>query len=143
MIVLSFCSCQKVIDLKLNDADIKYVVEGIITDQPGVCKVNLTQSKPFYENNQFPGISGATVTIKDNDVEFSLAETRPEYMKPIYLMVLPVMYTSCQCLSTTKYSLLRAKCRCPFYWIHFIFRTGLLASLNLQLLDIMILPVLG
>ena len=75
--VLSFCSCQKVIDLKLNEADIKYVVEGIITNEPGVCKVTLTQSKPFYENNQFPGISGAIVTIKDNDVEFSLPETQP------------------------------------------------------------------
>jgi hypothetical protein len=75
--ILSFCSCQKVIDLKLNDADIKYVVEGIITNEPGICKVNLTQSKPFYENNQFPRISGAIVTIKDNDVEFSLPETQP------------------------------------------------------------------
>src|SRR6476469_1825372 len=75
--VLSFCSCQKVINLKLNDADIKYVVEGIITNEPGVCKVTLTQSKPFSENNQFPGISGAIVTVKDNDVEFSLPETQP------------------------------------------------------------------
>ena len=77
LVILSLCSCQKVIDLKLNDADIKYVVEGIITNEPGVCKVNLTQSKPFYENNQFPGIRGAIVTVKDNDVEFSLPETQP------------------------------------------------------------------
>src|SRR5580765_3541146 len=75
--VLSFSSCQKVIDLKLNEADTKYVVEGIITNEPGVCKVTLTQSKPFYENNQFPGIRGATVTVKDNDVEFLLPETQP------------------------------------------------------------------
>ena len=51
--VLSFCSCQKVIDLKLNDADIKYVVEGIITNEPGVCKVNLTQSNPFMKTINF------------------------------------------------------------------------------------------
>ena len=75
--LVSFCSCQKVIDLKLHDADIKYVVEGLITNEPGVCKVNLTQSKPFYEDNQFPGVSGAIVTVKDNDVEFSLPETQP------------------------------------------------------------------
>src|SRR6476620_6722519 len=77
LMILFFCSCQKVIDLKLNEADIKYVVEGIITNEPGVCKVNLTQSKPFYENNQFPGVSGAIVTVKDNGVEFSLPETQP------------------------------------------------------------------
>ncbi|HEV8505327.1 MAG TPA: DUF4249 domain-containing protein [Chitinophagaceae bacterium] len=75
--ILSLCSCQKVIDLKLHDADIKYVVEGVISNEPGVCTVNLTQSKPFYENNQFPGISGAIVTVKDNDVEFALPETQP------------------------------------------------------------------
>jgi len=75
--VLSLCSCQKVVDLKLHDADIKYVVEGIITNEPGVCKVNLTQSKPFYEDNQFPGVTGAIITIKDNDVEFLLPETQP------------------------------------------------------------------
>jgi Domain of unknown function (DUF4249) len=77
LFILSFCSCQKVIDLKLNDADIKYVVEGVITNEPGICKVNLTQSKPFYEDNQFPRISGAIVTVKDNDLEFSLPETHP------------------------------------------------------------------
>lgn len=77
LFVLTFCSCEKVIELKLNDADIKYVVEGIITNEPGVCKVNLTQSKPFYEDNQFPGVSGAVVTVKDNDVEFFLPETQP------------------------------------------------------------------
>jgi hypothetical protein len=77
LFVLSLCSCQKVIELKLHDADIKYVVEGIITNESGVCKVNLTQSKPFYENNIFPGVSGATVTVKDNDVEYSLPETQP------------------------------------------------------------------
>src|SRR5689334_13976131 len=76
VIVASLYSCQKVIDLKLHDADIKYVVEGIITNEPGVCKVTLTQSKPFYENNVFPGVSGATVTVKDNDVEYSLPETQ-------------------------------------------------------------------
>jgi len=73
-LIFAFYSCQKVIDLKLHNADIKYVVEGIITNEPGVCKVTLTQSKPFYENNLFPGISGATVTVKDNDVEYSLPE---------------------------------------------------------------------
>jgi hypothetical protein len=77
LIVLSCCSCEKVIELDLKDSDIKYVVEGIVTNEPGVCRVNLTQSKPFYESNQFTGVSGAVVKIKDNDVEFPLTETQP------------------------------------------------------------------
>lgn len=77
LLVLFFTSCEKVIRLDLKDSDIKYVVEGVITNEPGVCRVNLTQSKPFYEDNQFPAVSGAIVTIKDNDVEFPLTETQP------------------------------------------------------------------
>jgi hypothetical protein len=75
--ILSFCSCQKVIELKLNDADIKYVIEGIITNEPGVCRVKVTQSKPFYQNNEFSGVSGAVVTVEDNGAAFSLQETQP------------------------------------------------------------------
>ena len=75
-ILLSFSSCRKVIDLELRDSDIKYVVEGIITNEPNSCKVYLSQSKPFYEDNQFAAISGATITIKDNGLEVPLTETQ-------------------------------------------------------------------
>ncbi|MCU7550682.1 DUF4249 domain-containing protein [Chitinophagaceae bacterium LB-8] len=75
--ILGLCSCKKVIDLELKESDIKYVVEGAITNEPGVCKVYLSQSKQFNEDNQFPGVSGAVVTIKDNGVEFPLMETQP------------------------------------------------------------------
>jgi hypothetical protein len=66
-----------VIDLKLKESDTKYVVEGVITNEPGVCKVYLSQTKQFDENNQFSGVSGAIVTIKDNEEEISLMETQP------------------------------------------------------------------
>lgn len=77
LMFVSFYSCEKVIDLKLNDIDIKYVVEGVITNEPGVCKVTISQSKPFYDDNQFAAISGAIVKVKDNGVEVPLKETRP------------------------------------------------------------------
>jgi hypothetical protein len=70
-------SCEKVIDLELKDSDIKYVVEGVITNEPGVCKVNITKSKPFYEDNQFATVSRAIVKVKDNGREVSLVETQP------------------------------------------------------------------
>ena len=70
-------SCQKVIELELQDTEIKYVIEGIITNEPGVCKVYVSQSKNFNENNQFNKVSNAMVTVSDNGVEKILSETEP------------------------------------------------------------------
>ena len=65
-IILFFCSCQKVIDVDIKNAEKKYVVEAIVTDKPGDSKVLLSKTKNVSENNVFPGISGATVSIMDN-----------------------------------------------------------------------------
>ena len=72
---LLLSSCQKVISVKLDTASTQYVIVGTLTDQPGVCQVSVTQSKSFSENNSFPGVSGATVTIENNGVTTPLPET--------------------------------------------------------------------
>lgn len=59
-------SCQKVIDVKLKDSDKKYVVEAIITDEPGSGRVVLSQTKNFNASNTPDYVSGATVKITDN-----------------------------------------------------------------------------
>jgi Domain of unknown function (DUF4249) len=66
VMMLGLTSCEKVIEIKLADASKKYVIEGNISNQPGDCVVKITQSKSFSANNDFPGVSGATVTISDN-----------------------------------------------------------------------------
>ncbi len=69
-------SCTKVIDIGLNDADKKYVIEGIVTDQQGTCMVKITQSANFSSANNFPVVTGATVTVKDgNGTPVTLIET--------------------------------------------------------------------
>jgi Domain of unknown function (DUF4249) len=69
-------SCEKVIPFDLNSAEKRYVIEAIITDQPGTAKVLITQTKNFDEDNNFAGISGATVTIKEvGGTTTTLAET--------------------------------------------------------------------
>jgi Domain of unknown function (DUF4249) len=70
-------SCNKVIELDLLDTEIKYVIEGIVTNEAGVCKVNISQTKNFNEDNQFQQVSGAIVKIKDNGLETSLIEVQP------------------------------------------------------------------
>lgn len=75
-ILLFLSSCEKVISLDLNEAEKKYVIEAVITDQPGTAKVLITQTKNFDEDNNFPGISGANVTITEaGGSTFTLNET--------------------------------------------------------------------
>jgi hypothetical protein len=70
-------SCTKVIDLKLREGEIKYVVEGVITNESVPAKVFLTRSKNFNEDNRFDGVSGAAVQINDNGTGYTLIETQP------------------------------------------------------------------
>ena len=65
LFVLIFSSCEKVIDINLDNVEKKYVIEAVLTDRAGTAKVLITQTKDFDEDNNFPGISGATVTIKE------------------------------------------------------------------------------
>jgi hypothetical protein len=69
-------SCTKVVDINLNDADPKIIIEGSITDQVGSCMVTLTKSVNYSEPNTFPAVTGAIVTIADNSGNLStLTET--------------------------------------------------------------------
>ncbi len=59
-------SCQKVIELKLDNAQPQLVIEGIVTNQLINQTVKISQSVPFDNSNVFPPVSGAVVTIADN-----------------------------------------------------------------------------
>jgi len=66
-------SCEKVIDVNLDNAEKKYVIEGILTDQAGQCEVTITQTKNFNEDNTFTPVTGATVNITDNSTGITTA----------------------------------------------------------------------
>jgi len=72
-------SCEKVIDIDLNSAPNKVVIEGIINNQPGPYYVRLSKSIGFSQpNNSTPMISGASVIIIDNaGVLDTLMESSP------------------------------------------------------------------
>lgn len=65
-LVLLFASCEKVVDLKLKEGPVKYVIEGNVTDQPGPYTVKISQTVAFNTPNGAPGVSGAVVVISDN-----------------------------------------------------------------------------
>lgn len=68
-------SCEKAIDLKLKDNVLKYVIEGTITNEPGSCRVYISETKEFGDDNQFKGISGAIVKIETKGTTVLLTET--------------------------------------------------------------------
>ncbi|MFT3750242.1 MAG: DUF4249 domain-containing protein [Agriterribacter sp.] len=71
-LVVLFTSCEKVIDINLNDTEKKYVVEAVVTNEPGSAKVLISRTKNFSDDNQFAGITGAAVTISDDNGNSSI-----------------------------------------------------------------------
>ena len=65
VVIIIFSSCEKVVNIDLNNSSKKYIIQGIVNNQ-GICQVKISQTVNFSDANNFPAISGATVTIKDN-----------------------------------------------------------------------------
>jgi hypothetical protein len=64
--VLSISSCTKVVDINLNDAAPKIIIEGSISDQASSCFVKLSKTVNFDEPNIFPAVTGSLVIITDD-----------------------------------------------------------------------------
>lgn len=78
-----FCcsSCTKNIHLDLSRSEEEYVIQGMITDSAGGCRVSISTDQDFYDTAVHAGISGATVTITDDS---GLTITLPETSTGVY-----------------------------------------------------------
>lgn len=75
---IALSACEKVIDVKLDNAESQLVIEGNITDQPGQQVVKISKSVPYTENNTYPPLSGAAVTVTDdNGHSWTFSEATP------------------------------------------------------------------
>jgi hypothetical protein len=70
-----FCSCEKVINLKVPDSNPKYVIEGLVSNETGGAKVTISQSKKFTEDNTLNGVSGAQVSVEADGVVYPFTTT--------------------------------------------------------------------
>lgn len=78
-------SCEKVIDVNVRDADRKYVIEGVVTDEEEGQYVKITTTKKLSDNNDFPGVRNAVVRISDDNGNTVLFEEGdPGVYKPAY-----------------------------------------------------------
>lgn len=65
-LILGLTSCTKVIDVNLDNAPAKVVIEGKINNNE-LATVKLSKTVEVDKNNTFPPLTGATVTISDNN----------------------------------------------------------------------------
>ena len=78
LLVILFSACEQEIEIDLNSADPQIVIEGEVTNQKGPYTVRISKTVNFSESNQYPPVTGATVTLSD-DLGFSekLSENAP------------------------------------------------------------------
>ncbi|MFM2018743.1 MAG: hypothetical protein RL007_2399 [Bacteroidota bacterium] len=78
LLLLAATSCQKVIEIELNESDPQVVIEANITDQAGPYTVTVTKSVGFSSDNSFPAVTGAFIVVNDDAGNAdTLIETSP------------------------------------------------------------------
>jgi len=97
ILIIAISGCEDVIEVDLNDAGPRLVIEAYILDnQPtSIGMVLITESTDFYQPNDFIRIPGAQVTISN---EFGDTDTLPEMEPGIY--TIPLVNTDSDSLIT-------------------------------------------
>ena len=74
-VILALLSCTKTIDVDLKNATAAIVIEGKVSSN-SFASVHISKSQPCSNNNTFPGVSGANVSITDDlGKTYKLTET--------------------------------------------------------------------
>jgi hypothetical protein len=66
VIILAVNGCQKVINVDLNEASPRIVIEGLIIDRPGPYIVTISKSGSYFNQPVLPPVSGALAIVTDN-----------------------------------------------------------------------------
>lgn len=67
LLIITLISCEKVIDLEINEAEQKYVVEAFTSNIEGRNYVKISKTGNVYTQNNFEKVSNAVVTITDKN----------------------------------------------------------------------------
>jgi hypothetical protein len=81
-VLFIFFSCEEVIELDLNEASPRLVVEGWIHNQPGPYKIRLSLTTSYFDTAAPPAVENAMVIISEND---SFTDTLNHQAKGIYV----------------------------------------------------------
>jgi hypothetical protein len=80
--VIVFSGCQKVINVDLNEAAPRIVIEGVINDRRGPYTVMISKSGSYFNQPVLPPVSGAVVIITDSS---GTIDTLKEVNPGVYL----------------------------------------------------------
>ena len=58
-------SCQKVIEIPINEEEQKIVFEGVLKDRDSLSFFNVSKTSSIYETESFETVSGATIIVSD------------------------------------------------------------------------------
>lgn len=64
--LLLFISCEKVVEVPLDEADVLLVVEAVMKDRDSSSFVKISSTSTVYTESNFPTVSGAIVNVTDN-----------------------------------------------------------------------------
>ncbi len=67
-------ACTESLDVDLDSAHVRLVVQGSISDELKTHQVSLTKSADYFSNRPADRVTGATVTISDGENTFNLTE---------------------------------------------------------------------
>src|SRR5674476_137881 len=82
LIMFVFPGCQKVINVDLNEATPRIVIEGVINDRRGPYTVTISKSGSFFNQPLLPPVSGALTIITDSS---GTIDTLKEVNHGVYL----------------------------------------------------------
>lgn len=77
IIVLLLCRCTEKIEVDLFESSVQLVVEGYVTNIQTQHTVQLSLTSSYFSNSPPEMVSGATVTIEDSSIVYSLSEYSP------------------------------------------------------------------
>lgn len=80
--ILAFASCEKKIDLDVNEGPKNIVIDGGVSNKPGPYTVNLSITQDYNDSGSQKQLSGATVVIIENDGQ--LSDTLVEVQEGVY-----------------------------------------------------------
>lgn len=69
ILLFGFFGCEEVVDIDLRDAPPIVVVDAWITDQSDVQQIVVSQTQPYFDNNEPSGVEDATVRVLNSSSE--------------------------------------------------------------------------
>ncbi len=79
IVIISILSgCKQKINIKLDDTYTRIVVEGNFTSEYKIQTVTLSKTSSYFANEKAPVVSGAVVTISNEDTLMLLTENPPQ-----------------------------------------------------------------